>query len=485
MASRQAFLKRELRKPAGRPEQRKTAPRRKPGRPQVARPRRKPGPLWRPVPKPVKPFGTPPTPRPALPRPAFPRVSPLTRRALRRLPGLLGAAFFAWDVYEAYQWWHRVEPEKLMPEEYDGSGICKTDSPRPNTFGWSGSGCLSFQPYPNAAWGPSWQWLHLLDQRPTPYTGRWDSVQRWHFPHAPSVTPYIQPPIDMPAPMPLELPYPYPNAPMPYPEAPPLSRPDARPAPDPAPQAYSPPLSMPGRTPAIELGPNGRFSTGTHFQRPPGRNERERKKRLTGVQARAWLKLMEATGGSLMEKDDVIAAMYKGLPWKLRRWKGRDGVWRDRDATTTTRLSRLFSNLGSLDVGTALSEVAKNELGDAIYGRLGKALKDRTQQLADQGLWSGSRGVGQGTPLENSWDETYKRLKAEAAARDPARWYRTKEFDAENGQWVRRWRQRPVMSVPWYRFRSLYDRRLTNYANPRIPKGRPRYYYGPNSKPAK
>lgn len=522
MAPRQAFLQREPRKPAPRPERRKKA-----GRPKRAAPRRAPAPQWRAAPKP-KPLFNPP--KPFSPKPFGRRaVKPVLKRyfmrkllrfPLRLLPGL-GWYFLAEDIADLFgsaqikgistsaliaagfekQWQSDggVEPRvKYRIINSVNRTMTYTGPPATDpTFLYNQNGQVPTGDWPSdvpalPVTTPSngfvdaisFQWLMLgPSQSFGARMGYREAWRRWHAVNNPGnvVIDLNDPaiPAVMPVPSIWELPYPMPGAPMPYPVAPPISRP----ANEPAPITYSPPVSRPWVKPSIDF--DGRTGLGSHFQRPPRANEREKKKRLTSAQSRAWLRLLEATGGSFMEKDDIIAAMYKGLPWKLRRWKGKDGVWRDRDHTTTRRLSRLFGNLGRLDVGTALTEVAKNELGDAIHGRLGKALKDRTKQLAEQGLWSGSRGLGQGTPLESSWEETYKRLRAEAAAREPRRWYRSKDYDAAENRWVRRWKQRPVMQIPWYRFRSLYDRRLTNYANPRMPKVRPRYYYGPNSKPAK
>lgn len=522
MASRPAFLQREPRKPAVRPERRKKA-----GRPKRAAPRRVPAPQWRPAAKPAKPLFNPP--KPFSPKPFGRRAAkPVLRRMLMRkllrmpvrylLPGL-GWYFAAEDLGDFYSWYTGIDQlsydlsasgfskqwesdggldprVKYRVVENYNSGMTYKGPPAPAPtylYNVNGQVPTGDWPGPVPALAPAVpsnrfvdayreQWLFLgPSQSFGARMGYREGWRRWTATDNPGAVvidlndPALPITVDgNPMPSIWELPYPYPGAVMPYPVAPPLSRP----ANDPAPITYSPPVQWPGRTPAIEIGPNGRVGTGTHFQRPPRADEREKKKRLTGEQARAWLRLLEATGGSFMEKDDIIAAMYKGLPWKLRRWRGKDGIWRDRDHTTTRRLSRLFSNLGSLDVGTALTEVAKNELGDAIHGKLGKALKDRTKQLADSGLWSGSRGLGQGTPLENSWEETYKRLKAEAAARDPARWYLAKHYDAKNGVWVRKWRQRPVTSIPWLRNRSLFDRRFTSYAYGGKPQTRPRYYYG-------
>ena len=492
MASRQAFLKREPRKPAVRPERRE---RRMPGRPKARpAPRRAPAPMWRPAPKAPTPFAKPP--KVGLPKPAFQAASPVARRALAglrlarplaRLMPVLGWAMLVWDAYELYSWWSQQQEAGMYPPPSDHV-VCSPDAGnRDIAYQWQGGPyCATYQPLTvPSSWHPTTPWYTRVERhraRPSTFP-RWNQREHWYYPADPGVTPEWRPEIDIKMPLIVELPYPFPGAAMPYPVAPPLNDPESRPSPDPAPVVSAPPVSMPGRTPAIEIGADGRVGIGTHFQRPPWENEREKKKRLTGSAARAWLRLLEATGGSFMEKDDIVAAMYKGLPWKLRRWRGKDGVWRDRDHTTTRRLSRLFGNLGSLDVGTALTEVAKNELGDAIYGRLGKALKDRTQQLAEQGLWSGSRGLGQGTPLEDSWDETYKRLKAEAASRDPARWYLAKHYDAKNGVWVRKWRQRPVTSIPWLRNRSRFDRRFTSYAYGGKPQTRPRYYYGAAHQP--
>ena len=69
---------------------------------------------------------------------------------------------------------------------------------------------------------------------------------------------------------------------------------------------------------------------------------------------------MSGAIGSYTEVDDTVAALYKGLPWKLRRWRGRDGVWRDRDITSVDRAKRLYQLLGQLDVQKGVKRSSNN-----------------------------------------------------------------------------------------------------------------------------
>lgn len=197
-----------------------------------------------------------------------------------------------------------------------------------------------------------------------------------------------------------------------------------------------------------------------------------------------WWKFLNKGVASFTEIDDAVSAIYKGLPWQYRRWKGRDGVWRDRDITTKTRSERLYSLVGKIDIQTAVTELIKNEFSDRAFGKVGNRLKRRTKELADEGLWGGFQGLGQNpNRFNDSWDEVYKKLKREATEREKRlglrhNWYYTRHWDADKKTFVGKWRQRPVTQIPWYRQRSAYDRRVDLTGQWYGAKDyRPRYYY--------
>ena len=190
-----------------------------------------------------------------------------------------------------------------------------------------------------------------------------------------------------------------------------------------------------------------------------------------------------------MELDDYVSAIYKALPWKLRRWRGSDGVWRDRDANTKDRLERLYNHLGALSVQDAVKNLVENEASDRAWGAVGNALKGRAKELGDEGLWSGLRGPGSSTPLNKDvWDA----YKADQRARwrkmvqngEYHNWYRVREYNPETNRWEYKLKQRPTIQIPWYRKESFYpgERALTG-ADGAYTVPRPRYYYAENRLP--
>lgn len=189
-----------------------------------------------------------------------------------------------------------------------------------------------------------------------------------------------------------------------------------------------------------------------HAVEPPGKNEREKKKRLASWQTYPWLKVLEKGLGTYMELDDVVAALYKGLDWRVRRWRGRDGVWRDRDITTADRLHRMYNELGKLDVQKAVTEVIKNELTDQAFGSVGNALKRRAKELGEKGLYTGSGFQTGGSRLRKTWDEAYKMLQEQQAQylRSHPGYYWS--FDKKAGIWKKV--ARPVTQIPWFRRES-------------------------------
>lgn len=490
MASRQAFLKRDPW--AARPKPApgsgpKPATRRPPSRdPRVTpwRPRPKPvpitpkGPLFPGVKRPPVPFGR---------RPPYLPVSPLLPGKLRpllpflRLHPLVGAALAAYDLYNLWQWLQ----QQGQGAPYGGVVDCGTLPRMPHLpgpiFGWTGSSrCVGTGPLPGPAvsgavygeWSITHKWLaEWWTVRVSRNHG--ETLRFYHFPDGP-------PPPDMPYPPPAErpgiiipqpdpLPYPYPFAPQPYPRTPPLTRPRDEPYPQPDPYPRLQPSPRPAPTPspapgavapipAIEWGTDSGIKPGWHEQRPPRRDEREKKKRLKPGVGTQWLFLLKQGVGKYTEIDDTLSALYKGLPWKLRRWRGRDGVWRDRDITSVARAKRLYQLLGELDVNKAIEEVIKEELSDLAFGTAGNILKKRAKELGDQGLWTGNTGFQTGGSLrEDNWEEVYEKLKKEAAKEQKLRQYTVKEMNPDGTYRLVR-KRRPVTQIPWFKQESYYPR---------------------------
>jgi len=306
----------------------------------------------------------------------------------------------------------------------------------------------------------------------------------------------------VPSDWPLQLPqwlWPWidPLAPEPPPLAPPI-RP-GWPAPDPIPDPYGNPQPQPDPGP----GDNTGDTTGTsvpsitidiggppykgppdvtdepHILQPPDKRDRERKKRVGGA---AWLRFLNRTIGSFTETDDIVANIYRALPWRYRRWRGRDGVWRERDADTASRLVRLYDLFGKVDISQAIQNLIKNEVSDRAYGWVGRKLKQRARELGNAGLWPGSRGFQSGGHrlTEYNWDVMYAQLKAKAArevlqhrkVRHAQRWNpKTQEWE---------WYDIlvPVTQIPWFVHVSHYPHNVKQDYTGEVPL-RYGYYYAP------
>ena len=267
-------------------------------------------------------------------------------------------------------------------------------------------------------------------------------------------------------------PEPLPIAPWIYPGADPNGSPrnnpsphgDPHPQPNPQPEPKSPPVVRvsPGLVPAVTISPGtspgGRITLkpDLHEKRPPTKDEREKKKKLNNSQSLLWAAWLARVGGSYTELDDFVAAIYKGLPWKLRRWRGQDGVWRDRDYTTAQRSQRIFNLMGSLNVIDAISAVMKNEGSDRLWGQLGNTL---VQGLQSSGMWAGLGGfqLGSSKLAKDKW-EMQKKATQEEFARTYRNQYYSVRVKGPDGEWRTELRLRPKTQIPWLRKQSQYKR---------------------------
>lgn len=481
MASRQAFLKREPWAARPRPAPASRPPTR---RPPKSDPR---SPQWRPAPKIPKPTPNKPL-FPGMPKPKNPvfgkrpphiplpatwagRLRPV--RPFLRLHPAMAIPFLAWDAYDMYQ---------LLKRQYQLTGY-RRDPYYDCDKAWRGfymlsifnRPCGSFVSVPSARWDPAastpfrlYEWW--TRDSPSFAIGRKLSWVRDHKLGPVTYTPpredFVLPPD------PLEMPYPYPFAPMPIPLTRPPTRPNQEPGyqpqprPQPRPDPRPRPLNRPigagfspiAPVPSINWSPGKLPLADIHERRPPESDEREKKKRLKPGTAVAWLQFMNQAVGSYTEMDDTISALYKGLPWHLRRWRGRDGVWRDRDIRSDTRAKRLFELLGQLDVEKAIEEVIKQQLTDAAFGTVGNKLKQKAKDLGNEGLWSGATGFQSGgAKRHETWEEAYEKLKKEGMPKVKRRQYTVKE---RIGPGLYRYvtRTRPVTQIPWYKQESLYPR---------------------------
>lgn len=145
-------------------------------------------------------------------------------------------------------------------------------------------------------------------------------------------------------------------------------------------------------TGAIGSSPRVTPRPGRHYKRPPGSNEREKKKNLNRG---AFYRILNGLVGFVGEAGDFVDAVYDALPPKVRRWKGRDGKWRDRDANPITKAERIFNNLDKLDVDKAIENIIANQLEDKLIGSLASGAR---KDLARKG-WTSDRNPF-GTPSQ-------------------------------------------------------------------------------------
>jgi len=377
--------------------------------------------------------------------------------------------FLAWDAYEMYQ---------LLKRQYQLTGYRRDpyyDCDQP----WRGfymlsifnRPCGSFVSNPSARWDPAASTPGRLYEWWTRDSLRFAIGRRmsWVWDRKLGPVTYTPPREDFVLPPdPLEMPYPYPFAPMPVPISRPLTRPSQEPGispqpqpqpqPRPAPRPVPVPVGAIAPIPSINYRPGERPEAGYHERRPPTEHEAEKKKRLKPGTSVAWLHFMNQAVGSYTEMDDTIAALYKGLPWHLRRWRGRDGVWRDRDIRSDTRAKRLFELLGQLDVEKAIEEVIKQQLTDAAFGTVGNKLKQKAKDLGDEGLWAGNTGFQTGgAKRHETWEEAYEKLRKEGAEKVKTRQY-TVKIRVGPGLYRYETRTRPVTQIPWFKQESLYPR---------------------------
>ena len=121
-------------------------------------------------------------------------------------------------------------------------------------------------------------------------------------------------------------------------------------------------------------------------RRPPPtrgrRKTREHKARYTLKGASVVNKLVQAanaTLGVVTETADLVDALIKGLPKKIRLEAQKGGLHQ--------RTKSLLSNLDQMDWGKALTAVAKNQLEDAVIGRTHAKLRKAGDKAAMPTSW--------------------------------------------------------------------------------------------------
>lgn len=515
------------RPPVRRPPERRPEPRRRPPRrehPWRPKPRPKPDPkpepkeprqpLPKPKPKP-KPRPKPrPKPTPKLPKPkwksfpAFPRPR-LNPRILAPLLGGAGALIGwkngdpEWDL--AKFGFQKCCEVPLRLEAYTQGKVtftCGSNSGK--LCGTGGQPFTGLWPPPHI--GPTTEtrdgWIVRIGQIDTnPARCTWSQI--WIRPgRKTSLPPYPVPYPDIPQlpvvypdlpPMPWEPPLPLRPEPLPhYPRI----KPRPRPKPDPdnpkprrPPRRDEPRVSFPEiDVPSIDIGP--KVEPGFHRKEPPDYPDKEKKKRLSQGDSRRWIKLLaqfKAMGGGITEFDDFIRALYDAIPYQLRRWRGRDGVWRERDATTAARAERIWQYLGRVSITTAIANLAKNAATDKIIGSLNSAIRDKNIENGFERGPTISRAAGTD---EDWWEARKKEEIAQFRAwwnsrvpPDGRKWYTKRVKDPRTGLWKTVRIMRPVTQIPWYKQRSEINRTLPIYKDGKIVGYRnvPRWYYAANA----
>lgn len=485
------------RKPPARPNPRPKPPAKKPGRRKEPRPR--PVPV-KPNTKPRSvPFGEP-NPNPVKrPPKEYGKVAGKTfKRVVKALPWISAATTVGTLAYI----WYNQEKTDLSAQGW--TKCCDIGGPK-NAYRFSqitrsstsvicqsGNHCGLGGQVPHGAWGlagnqvpggttprSSFGSIQTLYLGPLTTGGaRMTFAEKWQrFLPGNTVYPPIPAVSDVPVFIPGTLPQLDPGVET-IPVAPPLNRPNYDPTPKNPPMEY--PRGRPSERPSIDFDPVTGPKTGSHEQRPPDKTEREKKKRLSNALAGAWASFLGKAVNGYTETDDFIAALYKGLHWKVRRWRGSDGVWRDRDITSIARTNRIYSEMGNFDVTEAIKAVAANEAVDQAFGRVGKALAGRARSLGDQGLWAGTGGFQRGTNLrQKEWDNLQKKLKKQQAEKVGVRQYTRNVYDLATNSW----RKETVAvtdkkTIPWYRQTSTIPR--TNRAGKTYTKP----YYAARSSPA-
>ena len=330
------------------------------------------------------------------------------------------------------------------------------------------------------------QRLLIGQQDVNPARATWKQV--WFRPNrpgnpqwGPTVLPPLRPvpkviPLDAPVAPPQWWAPPLPFANEPVPDAPPV-----KPRPRPRPQPREVPLRYPlGVVPSVDLDNSGRGVSGTpgkHEQKPPDHKTRERKKAIKGSQATKWLQFLAKTGGKFTEIDDFVSAIYRSMPWQLRRWRGRDGVWRERHWTTAQRAQAIYEMLGEVDINKALNNLATNELLDRGLAKLSQAVREKAlsqgysyptsgyvpSKMTEHGeSWWEIRKAAEQAEFQAWWNKQY----APGTTYDGrprysrARWILKRVQNPKTGEWETVRVERPTTQIPWYRQVSNYSSRI-------------------------
>lgn len=136
------------------------------------------------------------------------------------------------------------------------------------------------------------------------------------------------------------------------------------------PMAHSVPRLAPYQVPAmrVTVGTRVAVQAAAHDKLPPMPGDAEAKGRTR------LSHLLMAGLSAATDSADVTKAFYNSLPWKMRRFKGRNGKWMDRHVKPQDQLMFLLANAGKINLDKAAVNLVWNEAVDRVYGKLGKGL---------------------------------------------------------------------------------------------------------------
>lgn len=132
----------------------------------------------------------------------------------------------------------------------------------------------------------------------------------------------------------------------------------------------------------------------TRHPRPPGRNVKEQKLKMSAGYSIAW-RIFSFVGESV----DMVEAFHKALDKECLRqkrslWRHTNRVyvseryvtaWLLRAKTPQAKAWDVWNNFDCLDGGQALRNIGFNEFQDRLFGKAGRLLKGARQHAVDQG----------------------------------------------------------------------------------------------------
>lgn len=166
----------------------------------------------------------------------------------------------------------------------------------------------------------------------------------------------------------------------------------------------------------------------------PGERTKEQKKKLDpdAIRLKRWV--YWAVNG-ITETQDVLNAFWDALPPEIQRkyleaYRNSAGElkWTNSINDRNRAVYEHFDKVGMVE---ALRNLAKNQIEDYIYGRLGSAQAKATRRLALQGYWSSPVGVYGGKQTRAGRIDAGEYGNPRAPWEDPVDWF----FDRMQAGW--------------------------------------------------